>query len=101
MVKNLPASAGDARDSGSTPGLGRSPGVGKGNPLQYCCLKNTIDQSLEGYSSWGHKTLDTTEAAEHIKLLTCITSISPQKNTTILLLIISHFADEENEAQRG
>ena len=35
VVENLPASAGDARDMGSIPGSGRSPGVGNGNPLQY------------------------------------------------------------------
>ena len=35
VVKNLHASAGDARDAGSIPGLGRSPGVVNGNPLQY------------------------------------------------------------------
>ena len=40
VVKNLPASAGDA---GSIPGLGRSPGEGNGNPLQYSCLKNPMD----------------------------------------------------------
>ena len=34
MVKNLPANAGDIRDMGSIPGLGRYPGVGHGNPLQ-------------------------------------------------------------------
>ena len=41
MVKNLPASAGDA---GSTPGLGRSPGGGNGNPLPYSCLENPMDR---------------------------------------------------------
>ena len=35
VVKDLPASAGDLRDVGSIPGLGRSPGEGNGNPLQY------------------------------------------------------------------
>ena len=39
VVKNLPASARDIRDVGSTPGLGRSPGGGHGNPLQYSCLE--------------------------------------------------------------
>ena len=43
MVSNPPASAGDARDACSAPGLGRSPGVGKGNLLQYFCLGNTMD----------------------------------------------------------
>ena len=37
-VKNPPANAGDARDVGSIPGSGRSPGVGNGTPLQYSCL---------------------------------------------------------------
>ena len=43
MVKNLPANAGDLRDMGSIPGLGRSPGEGHGNPLQYSCLENSMD----------------------------------------------------------
>ena len=42
MVKNLPASAGDVRDTGSIPGSGRSPGEGHGNPLQYFCLENSM-----------------------------------------------------------
>ena len=41
--KNLPANAGDTRDSGLISGLGRSPGVGNGNPLQYSCLENSMD----------------------------------------------------------
>ena len=44
MVKNLPASAGDARDMGSIPGSGRSPGVGNGIPLQNSCLENSMDR---------------------------------------------------------
>ena len=44
VVKNLPASAGDARDSGSISGLGRSPGEGNGNPLEYSCLENLMDR---------------------------------------------------------
>ena len=51
VVKNLPANAGDVRDSGSIPGLGKSPGGGNGNPLQYSCLENPPGpRSLEGYS---------------------------------------------------
>ena len=38
MVKNLPASAGDAGDVVSIPGAGRFPGGGNGSPLQYSCL---------------------------------------------------------------
>ena len=43
VVKNPPANVGDARDVGSIPGLGRSPGGGNGNPLQYSCLVNPMD----------------------------------------------------------
>ena len=43
-VKNLPTNAGDVRDMGSIPGLGRSPGIRHGNSLQYSCLKNPMDR---------------------------------------------------------
>ena len=43
-VKNLPANAGDTRDAGSIPGLGRSPGEGHSNPLQYSFLENPMDR---------------------------------------------------------
>ena len=42
VVKNLPANAGDTKDTGSIPGSGRPPGEGKGNPLQYSCLENSM-----------------------------------------------------------
>ena len=44
VVKNLPVNAGDIRDASSVPGLGRSPGRGNGNPLQYSCLETPIDR---------------------------------------------------------
>ena len=44
VVKNLPADAGDIRNAGSIPGLGRSPRVGKGNLLQYSCLNKSMDR---------------------------------------------------------
>ena len=44
MVKNLPANAGDARDLCSIPGLGISPGIGNGNPLQYSCLEDSMER---------------------------------------------------------
>ena len=44
VVKNLPATAGDPRDMGSFPGLGRSHGEGNGNQLQYSCLENSLDR---------------------------------------------------------
>ena len=42
MVNNLPANAADTRDTNLIPGLGRSPGVGNGNPLWYSCLENSM-----------------------------------------------------------
>ena len=44
VVKNSPANAGDIRDPGSIPRLGRSTGGGHGNPLQYSCLENPMDR---------------------------------------------------------
>ena len=62
MVKNLAADTEDIRDVGLMPGLGRSPGGGHGNPLQYSCLENPHEQrSLVGYSPLGHKESDMTE----------------------------------------
>ena len=43
-IENLPVSTGDGRDAVSIPGLGRSPGGGYGNPLQYSCLENHMDR---------------------------------------------------------
>ena len=44
VVKNFPANSGDVRDTGSILGLGRSPGEGNGKPLQYSCMKNSMDR---------------------------------------------------------
>ena len=64
--KNLPANAGDVRDRSLNTGLGRSPGVGHGNPLQYSCLENPHGlRSLAGYSPLGSKELDVTEVSWH------------------------------------
>jgi len=52
VVKNLPANAGDLGDVWLILGLGRSSGVGNGNPLQYSCPKTTW---TEKYSPWGHQ----------------------------------------------
>ena len=46
VVKNPPANAGDIGDTCSIPGLGRSPGEGNGNPLQYSCLKKSMDRRV-------------------------------------------------------
>ena len=46
VVKNLLASAGDERDVGSVPELGRSPGGGHGNPSRYSCVENSMDRGV-------------------------------------------------------
>ena len=53
MVKNPPANAGETRDMGLIPVLGRSPGVGSGNPLQYSCLKIPWTEEPGGLQSTG------------------------------------------------
>ena len=69
MVKNPPDSAGD---TGSIPGLGRPPGKGNGNLLQYSYLENSYGQRrLVGYSLWGHKELDATEQ-NYVKEITFV-----------------------------
>ena len=63
MVRNLPANAEGIREAGFIPGLGRSPGGGHGNSLQYSCLKNPHGQrSLADYSPRGRKESDVNEA---------------------------------------
>ena len=50
-VKNSSANAEDLRDVGSVPGLGRSPGGGNDNPLQYSCLENSMHREARGLQS--------------------------------------------------
>ena len=53
----------NAGDLGLIPGLGRFPGEGHGNPLQYFCLENPMDRGTWwAYSLWGRTELDTTKA---------------------------------------
>ena len=52
VVKNPPASAGDIRDEGSIPGLGRSPGGGHDNPFQYSWLENPMDRGAWRRIPW-------------------------------------------------
>ena len=46
MVKNLSASAGDERDTGSLPWFGRTPGEENGKPIWYSCLENSMDRGV-------------------------------------------------------
>ena len=56
-------------DLGSIPGLGRSPGEGNGNPLQYSCLENSMDRGAwQVYGPWGDKESNMTELEFHFHL---------------------------------
>ena len=61
LVKNQRANAGDARDLGSIPGLGRSPGKGNGNTPQYSYLGNPMDRGASWATVHGVTELDTVE----------------------------------------
>ena len=63
MVKNTPANAGNARDVDLIPGSGRSPAEGRGNPVQYSCLENSMDRgawqaTVRGVAKESNTTLD-------------------------------------------
>ena len=62
VVKKPPANAGDIRDAGLIPGLGRSLGEGTRNPLQYSCLENPMDRGACWATVHGVTKSDTTEA---------------------------------------
>ena len=64
VVKSLPADAGDTRDTGLIPGLGRSPGEGSGNPLQYSCLEHSMKRR-----AWQAMVLRVTKSWTQLKQL--------------------------------
>ena len=72
MGKESTCNAEDTGDVGSVPGWGRFPGGGHGNPLQYSCLENPMDnRSLAGYSLWDCKESDMTEVTQHVHRHMC------------------------------
>ena len=77
VVMNLPANARDTGDAGLIPGLGRSPGRGKGNQFQYSCLGNPMDRGAWWATDRGVTESDTTEC---VHVHTCTRA---QTHTTI------------------
>ena len=65
MVKNPPANAGDVRDAGSIPALGRSLGRGHSNLIQYSRLENPMDRGVWRAAVYRVAELDKTEATQH------------------------------------
>ena len=76
MVKNLAANAGDIRDTGPIPRLGRSPGGGHGNPLQYSCLENPMDRG-----AWQATVYRAAKSWTQLKQLSTDTSKAKFRNT--------------------
>ena len=69
VVKNLPANTGDVRHMGLIPGLGRSPGEGNGNALQYSCLENPMDRGAwQGTVTGSHSQTQLKQLSMHTKL---------------------------------
>ena len=66
LVKNPPANAGDIRHVGLIPGLGRSPGGGHGNPLQYSSLENPIDRGAWQATVYGVKEPERLKRPKHV-----------------------------------
>ena len=83
MVKNPPANAGAAGDTGSVHGSGKSLGGGNGNPLQYCCWDNPMDRGAWRASPWGHKEsnmIDRLSMQTYAHMSTFITVYCPPKS---------------------
>ena len=76
LVKILPDNAGDARDVGLIPGSGRFPGEGNGNPLQYCCLENSMDIGAWQTIAVGSQESDMTEQLNNSRLSECLPLLS-------------------------
>ena len=77
MAENPSAQEGDIRDGSSVPGLGRSPGGGHGNPLQYSCLENPMNRGAWWLQSMGLQMSDTTEQLRHSRVDTAAKTPAP------------------------
>ena len=87
VVKNPPANAGA---SGLIPGLGRSPGEGQGNSLQYFCLENHRDRGAWRAAVHRVAESDTTEATARTHACTCLLSASMARGQELTLQMAPH-----------
>ena len=85
-VKNAPVNAGDIRDAGSVPGLGRCPGEGNGNPLQDSCLENPM-----GRGAWWAAVHRVAKSWTRLKWLSTYTSYP--KDFTRLKPVVSYISE--------
>ena len=83
VVKNPRDNTGDTRDVGSIPGLGRSPGVESGNPLQYSCLENSMDRKASWATVHGVTKAEHNRATEHTYQVSVITVYVNGLNGTV------------------
>ena len=74
VVKNPPANEGEIKDPGFIPGLGRSPGGGQGNPLQYSCLENPMDRGA--WRATDHKVTKSQTRPKRLSTDACMTSLN-------------------------
>ena len=97
VVKNLPANAGEVRDTSSVPGLGKSPRGGNGNPLQYSCLGNSMDRGAwwatvpEVAKSWTQQTKQATKATRVYSTTWGTWSIFYNYKWSITFKILNHY----------
>ena len=80
MVRNLPTNTGEVKDAGSMPGLGRTPGGGHGNPLQYFCLENPMEREAWWATVYGITKSQTGLSMHAHKLNQVLISLSPVKD---------------------
>ena len=92
VVKNLPTSAGEIRDLASNPELGRSPGGGHGNPLQYSCLENPMDRE-----AWWATVHGVTQRQTRLKRLVMHPCTYSTRNSTQYVVIDRDGKEDEKE----
>ena len=80
MVKNPPGNVGDTGDMGLISGLGRSPGGGHGNPLQYSCLENPMDRGT--WWATVHKVAKSWALLEQLSMHVHVQLITIKQNAT-------------------